>query len=167
MGIYDLTTKQNELAARLMWADEPDEIEALEREIASLNYEATDFIKWLSSVYAELNAVATSRKERAQALAKQAKTAENAAERLRKKILETALTFGIKKIETDLINWSVSPGRESCFIDAGADFISWPTELVTIKTETVPDKKGALKYMQDGHELPGAHIVKNPYLIGK
>lgn len=167
MGIYDLTAKQNELAAKLMWADEPDEIEALEREIASLNYEATDFIKWLSSVYAELDAVATARKERAQALAKQAKTAENAAERLRKKILETALTFDIKKIETDLITWSVSPGRESLFIDEGTDFITWPSDLIETVVSTKVDKKGALKFIQEGHELPGAHIVKNPYLIGR
>ena len=165
--IFDLTEKQSELAARLMWADEPAEIEAIEAEIANLQGDAEGLIKWLTGVYVELDAVATARKERAQALAKQAKTAENAADRLRKTILDTALKFDLKKIETDLMNWTVSPGRESLFIDEGTDFIQWPGEFVETVVSTKVDKPAALKFVQAGHELPGAHIIRKPYLIGK
>jgi seryl-tRNA synthetase len=165
--IFDLTNKQSELAARLLWADEPEEIEALSAEIDALQGSAEDIIKWLSNIYVEATATASARKERAQALAKQAKTAENAAARLKEKILSTMLAFDIKKIETPLINFRTDAGRESIFINPDVDYSTWPDFLIKTKTITEPDKAEAKKFILDGHELPGAFIVKKPFLVGK
>jgi Siphovirus Gp157 len=126
---------------------------------------AEDIIKWLSNIYVEADATAKARKERAKAMAEQAKTAENATARLKDKILSTMLTFDIKKIETPLINFRISDGRESIFINPDADFSQWPDFLV--KTKIEPDKTEAKKFILDGNELSGAFIVKKPFLVGK
>jgi len=167
--IFDLTEKQSELAARLMWADEPEEIAKIEKEISALNYSKEDYIAWLSDVYVELVGVAEARKKRADAMDKQAKVAANAAKRQKDRILEAFKQLNIKNVETKYINWTLSKGKEVPFIDENVDFLQWPDFLVetVVTTETIPDKKGALKFMQEGHVLPGAYIVRNPYLIGK
>lgn len=165
--IFDLTEKQNALASRLMWEEDPKEIAKLMAEINEIKGNAGGLIKWLSSVYVELQATAGARKERAQAMAKQAKTAENAADLLKEKILSTMLTFDIKKIETPLINFRKDDGRESIFINPDVDFSKWPEFLIKTKTTIEPDRAEAKKFILDGHELPGAFIVKKPFLVGK
>lgn len=166
MKIFELNAKQEELADRLLTACSEDEVAEIEKEIASLGYDASRMINFLSGIYIELDAIAWSREERAKSLMQQAKTARNKSNYIKDTILQLLVRFDIKKCETDFCNIRLDAGRESV-----PDYVYGEIPEINAyftKTETYKLDKEKLKAdLKQGINTAYAELVKKPFVVIK
>lgn len=165
--IYQLTEDQRDILDRLYFLDENDEedvkeIEYLNKKLSEIHVSAERTIEFLSGIWLETRAINAQRKEAKQRAERRLKTAENAEERIKNRILTIMETFDIKKVSGDLcdIRMQLSPG--SIVYDESFNVDLLPSYCVkVIPEERKPIAAEVKKYLEDGESIPGVSIVKS------
>lgn len=93
--------------------------------------------------------------EEAKRLADRKKSFERQAKDLKKYALVCLLASGLDKLKTVKNTFTAVKGRASVVID---DESLLPNELVDVQTVVSPDKKAIKEALENGIEVPGAHI---------
>jgi len=164
--IYDLTVEQQDLIDQLFWLDSEDEddvteILRLERNLSKIRESAENTVEFLAGIYLELRAIADARKEATRKAAKRQKTAENAEQRLKDKLLEIMQIFDIKKVSGDLCDVRTQYGPAALVVDDELDPRVLPLEFVDIIPQHYKMKNKEIKeFLKDGGELEGCHLVQ-------
>lgn len=166
MNIYDLTKQQQALIDILYWEDDPDQAEALQSAINSIEGEVKHKLEYLSTVLAELKATTEARKKAAQEARKRQEVSENAENRLKELILVTMQHFDIKKINGKHKSITLCPGREKIVYPDDFDVMELPEHARKTISETKPIAEEVKKLIEEG-EIDGPIIVKDPYIMVK
>jgi 50S ribosomal subunit-associated GTPase HflX len=164
--IHDLTNDQEEILNLLFCLDESDEqdkeqIEYLNKKLNLVRGSAESTILFLNKIYMEARDISEKRKEAKIKAQKRQTTAENAAERLKNRIIEICEVFDVQKVidEDDGVGvrTQLSPGS----IKYAEDFDYSKLPIHCRKTEIVPINKEVKALIDAGTIIPGVEIVKN------
>lgn len=142
---------------------ETGEVLDLDAEIAALGIDRKKKLVDTALYITRLNADSDRLASRAKQIADRAKAKANYAERLKKGIAASMVLFGDKKIETDDV---VLTTRSATAVQV-VNESTLPTEYVTVKTETKPNKIEIAKALKNGIEVSGAVLVTNTSVIIK
>lgn len=93
--------------------------------------------------------------EEAKRLADRKKSFENQAENLKKYALECLLRTGLDKLKTVKNTFTARQGSIKVVIDNEALL---PDKLINVQTITAPDKKAIKEAIENGTDVPGAHL---------
>ncbi|WP_219410102.1 siphovirus Gp157 family protein [Proteus terrae] len=93
--------------------------------------------------------------EESKRLSDRKKSFENEAKNLKKYALTCILASGLDSVKTTKNTFTARKGSVSVIIDNEALL---PDELVDVQTVTAPDKKRIKEAIENGIEIPGAHI---------
>lgn len=93
--------------------------------------------------------------EEAKRLADRKKSFENRAKSIKQYVLDCLLTAGLDKLKTTTNTFTARKGVASVIIDNEAIL---PDEMVTVQTLVAPDKKTIKEAIENGVDIPGAHI---------
>ncbi|MDH2321395.1 siphovirus Gp157 family protein [Providencia rettgeri] len=93
--------------------------------------------------------------EESKRLADRKKSFENQVKNLKKYALDCLLTSGKDKLKTTKNTFTARAGVVRVIIDNEA---ALPDELVDVQTITAPDKKRIKEAIENGIEIPGAHL---------
>jgi len=165
-NIHELTADQEEILNLLFCLDETDEsdieqIAYLEKKLTLIRGSAESTILFLNKIYLESRDIAEKRKEAKQRAERRQKTAENAAERLKNRIIDLCKTFDIEKVVDDEdgigVRTQLSPG--SVKYPEKYDYNKLPIHCR--KTEIVPINKEVKAWIDAGNVIPDVEIVKN------
>lgn len=93
--------------------------------------------------------------EESKRLSDRKKSFENQAKNLKEYALNCLLASGLDKLKTTKNTFTARAGVVRVIIDNEALL---PDELVDVQTITAPDKKGIKEALENGIEIPGAHL---------
>lgn len=93
--------------------------------------------------------------EEAKRLADRKRSFENREKQLKKYALDCLLTAGLSSLKTSRNTFTARKGVASVIIENESLL---PDELVTVQTVVAPDKKAIKEAIENGVDVPGAHI---------
>ncbi|MEQ4511798.1 MAG: siphovirus Gp157 family protein [Dickeya sp.] len=93
--------------------------------------------------------------EEAKRLAERKRSFENREKQLKKYALDCLLAAGLSSLKTPRNTFTARKGVASVIIDNESLL---PDELVTVQTLVAPDKKAIKEAIENGVDVPGAHI---------
>ncbi|MEH0874613.1 siphovirus Gp157 family protein [Pectobacterium cacticida] len=102
-----------------------------------------------------LDGLAKTCDEEAKRLAERKKSFENRAKSIKQYVLNCLITSGLDKLKTTTNTFTARKGVASVIIDNEALL---PDEMVAVQTLIVPDKKAIKEAIENGVDIPGAHI---------
>ncbi len=102
-----------------------------------------------------LDGLAKTCDEEAKRLAERKKSFENRAKSIKQYVLNCMLTAGLDKLKTTTNTFTARKGVASVIIDNEALL---PDEMVAVQTLIAPDKKAIKEAIENGVDIPGAHI---------
>lgn len=102
-----------------------------------------------------LDGLAKTCDEEAKRLAERKKSFENRAKSIKQYVLNCLITAGLDKLKTTTNTFTARKGVASVIIDNEALL---PDEMVAVQTLIVPDKKAIKEAIENGVDIPGAHI---------
>lgn len=154
-SIYKLTVEAQEIASLLSENELTEEINnALTINQDQLQKKAIDYGFVIKSFEYDVSIIDEEIK-RLQGL----KTIRNnAIDRMKSALLEAMEVYGIEKVETPIMKLSVRLNPES--VDLVNQYLI-PNEFFKEKTTTTIDKVAIKKAIQEGHEVPGALLIRN------
>lgn len=154
--LYELAGEIREVADKLADMDLPAEVIADTLESITLPFEqkATSVSAFLRNLEATAEQIKAAETE----MAKRRKAMENRATHLRDYLLAQMQRAGVSKIESPMFRISVRNNPESVVIDSEAQI---PADYMReIPAQQVPDKALIKIALQDGFDVPGAHITR-------
>lgn len=159
--IYDLSIKQLEILDMLFWEDDEQEIERLNKKLHEIQGSAENTVRFLSEILLETRAVKEARKEAKQKAEKRLKTAENAEQRLRDRILQIMQTFDIKKVYGDLCDIRQQANPVSVQYAVDFDPKSLPAQCINIvPAQYKPIASEVKKLIESGEYVPGVELIQ-------
>ena len=102
-----------------------------------------------------LDGLAKTCDEEAKRLAERKKSFENRAKSIKQYVLNCLITAGLDKLKTTTNTFTARKGVASVIIDNEALL---PDEMVAVQTLIAPDKKAIKEAIENGVDIPGAHI---------
>ncbi len=102
-----------------------------------------------------LDGLAKTCDEEAKRLAERKKAFENRAKSIKQYVLNCLITAGLDKLKTTTNTFTARKGVASVIIDNEALL---PDEMVAVQTLIAPDKKAIKEAIENGVDIPGAHI---------
>lgn len=169
--ITELKEDQQKIVDELFFLDPNDEqdkeqIELLYAKLSALGGGVRRKIEFLSGILLEVELNESARKELLTKAQRRFKTAENAAERIRKIIKETMIEFGINKVSSDYSDIRIQDGREIVFIPEGYNLSKLPEYYVTYTPESyMPKKRELTKALKEGVEIEGLELVRGDKIM--
>lgn len=123
--------------------------------LEGLGGELADKLDAVYSHVRNIEGLAKTCDEEAKRLAARKKSFDGKAKSLRGYVLQCLLASGQDKLKTAKNTFTARKGSASVVID---DFDALPDELVTVQTQIEPDKKAIKEALENGVDVPGAHI---------
>lgn len=159
--IHDLTQQQLELLDLLYFEDNEQEIERLNKKLGEIKDSAENTIRFLSDILLETRAIKEARKEAKQKADKRLKTAENAEQRIKDRILQIMETFDVKKVDCELCDIRQQLSNPSVVYEDGFDYSKLPASCVTVVPESIkPIAAEVKKLLESGIELSGVELIR-------
>lgn len=155
--LFELATEIREVADKLADMDLPAEVIADTLESITLPFEQK--AASVSAFIRNMEATAEQIKQAEAEMAKRRKAMENRASHIREYLLAQMQRTGITKIESPLFRISIRNNPESVVIDSEAQI---PADyLREIPATYSPDKTLIKQALQDGYDVPGAHLARS------
>lgn len=155
--LYELATEIREVADKLADMDLPAEVVADTLESIALPFEqkaasVSAFVRNLEATAEQIKAAETE-------MAKRRKAMENRASHIREYLLAQMQRTGISKIESPMFRIAIRNNPESVVIDSEAQI---PADyLREVPATYSPDKTLIRAALQDGYDVPGAHLARS------
>jgi hypothetical protein len=162
-NLFELKQEYQLAAAQLqdMELDEQTLIDTLESLSGDLETKATNTIM----VSRNMRVLVPAIKEAAKAMLDRAKAIEARADYLDKRVFDTMIETGIRKIECPFFKLSIQDNPPSVDV---FDSLQVPADyLREIPATSAPDKALIKKAILDGYEVPGAKLVHGKRLVCK
>ena len=155
--LYELATEIREVADKLADMDIDPQTVADTLESIALPFEqkaasVSAFVRNLEATAEQIKAAETE-------MAKRRKAMENRASHIREYLLAQMQRTGISKIESPMFRISIRTNPESVAIDSEAQI---PADyLREVPATYSPDKALIKQALQDGYDVPGAHLARS------
>jgi hypothetical protein len=158
-SLYELAAQHRQLADRLSDTNLDDQTiaDTLEAESGDLMEKGTNVAKVLRN----LESFAEQIKQAEQQMTERRKAIEKRAASLKQYLLTNMDMAGITKIESPWFCISIKNNPESVVID---DAVALPKEYMRETISYAPDKALMKSAMQDGFDVPGAHLERGKRL---
>jgi hypothetical protein len=154
--LYELTGQFKELAAIGEGADEDLAI-AVRDTMAGIEAEFNDKALAVSRIILNMDADTAGLDREIERLQERKRLIINRQKGIKDYLRENMDAAGITKISCPLFTITLALGRESVVVD---DQKALPDDLVTVKTEILPDKKAITAALKAGTEVPGARLER-------
>lgn len=155
--LYELADEFRATADMLADMDLPAEVVADTLESIALPFEqkassVSAFVRNLEATAEQIKAAETE-------MAKRRKAMENRASHIREYLLAQMQRTGISKIESPMFRIAIRNNPESVVIDSEAQI---PADYLREVPATYSPDKGLIKQaLQDGYDVPGAHLARS------
>jgi hypothetical protein len=164
-SIHELSEQQEHVKNLMFFlsSDDPDDandIALAEMELNKIRGDAKNTALFLNKICQELRDVADKRKDKYQSYGKLWKTADNAYLRLKNRITDICVEFGIDKVVDEYgegLRLQLSPG--SLKYAENFDYSTLPIHCR--KTVFEPINKEVKELIMEGVDIPGVEIVKS------
>lgn len=155
-SLYSLATEYRIAAERLADLDMPDEViaDTLEGMSGAIELKAQN----VAFVIRNMESFSEQIKAAEEDMAKRRKALDNRAARIRAYLLANMQACGITKIECPQFKLAIRENPESVVIDSIDEIPS--DYLREVPATYSPDKILMKKAMQDGFDIPGAHLTR-------
>lgn len=160
-SLYVLAAEHRMAAEQLADLDMPEDVvrDTLESISGDLESKAISVAQLVRNLEASVEQIKAAEK----AMADRRKAIENRAESVRKHLLDNMVMSGIQKIECPFFKLAVRDNPVAVVIDeAGLIPVSYMTDPPP--PPPAPDKKLIKQAIEDGHEVPGAHLARGKRL---
>lgn len=158
MTLYEMTDEYTDLYARLAMAADDAEANEIMTEMDALTVDITGKAEGYARVMRNYEAEAEAYKAEAQRLQKRQKAAENAAQRVKARLLDAMLRLNVKSLPTSIGTWRTAMNPASCTV---LDDEAVPEEWHIPQPDKI-DRAGILKhYKETGELLPGVEITQS------
>lgn len=159
-ALYVLASDYTEAAQKLTDLDMPDEViaDTLESMKGDVEVKAAN----VAFVIRNLDSFADQIKEAESEMSKRRKAIEARADRMRQYLKDNMIRCGITKIESPYFKLSIRDNPPAVSIDDGSQIPSDYWREIPASMEI--DKKLILQAIEDGFDVPGAHISRGQRL---
>lgn len=160
-SLYVLAAEYRSAAEQLSDLDMPDEVvrDTLESISGDLEAKAVNVAQFVRNLEASAEQIKDAEKQ----MSERRKAIENRAERIRSYLLDNMLATGITKIECPFFKLAVRDNPASVVInEPGLIPATYMTDPAP--PPPAPDKKLIKKAIEDGFDVPGAHLVRGKRL---
>lgn len=159
-ALYQLTADYREAAERLTDSDLPEEVirDTLEGLAGEIEAKAQNVAFIIRNMEVSAKAI----REAAASMLDRAKSEENRAANIKRYLLENMIASGISKIECPYFKLSVRDNPPSTVIDD--ESLIPVTLLREIPARYEPNKLDIKMALQEGLEVPGAHLERSKRL---
>lgn len=163
-NLYELSQEQQDILDELFFDPENQD---LHEKLSKINGDAKDKLSYMAKLYLEADAVAEGRKLVVARADKRAKEAKNTADRLKTLIFDYMMKFDIGNIKTEEASMRIDPGREKLIVkESIIDYDFLLNNGFCSKEEVYKiDKRALAQYIKDDHEITGAFITKEPFIV--
>lgn len=158
MTLYELTDEYAALVSQLELAENDDEAQEILDLMDALAEDITTKAEAYARVKQNLEAEAEATKMEAQRLTKRQKALENAAQRVKARMLEAMIRLDVKALPTSIGKWTVAKNPASCTVLDDAEV---PEEWHIPQPDKI-DRAGIIRhYRETGELLPGVEITQS------